>query len=143
MAASEKSAGQPIRRLPEIPPPPKRGAVTALRKALVARGSRDPDEHGLSEEAAEAIAVAVADPAQTRTVALGHVSDEQKAIYDTVLKAQLAACAAGARDLRDLAETYGRAVVDAYMEHVQANAAACVRRVISRLNSGAFVKASS
>ena len=27
----------------------------------------------------------------TRTVALGHVSDEQKAIYDTVLKAQLAA----------------------------------------------------
>ncbi|MEG2931425.1 MAG: aminopeptidase P family protein, partial [Ruthenibacterium sp.] len=28
----------------------------------------------------------------TRTVALGHVSDEQKKVYDTVLKAQLAAC---------------------------------------------------
>ncbi|MEG0768839.1 MAG: aminopeptidase P family protein [Ruthenibacterium sp.] len=28
----------------------------------------------------------------TRTVALGHVSDEQKAVYDTVLRAQLAAC---------------------------------------------------
>ncbi|MEG1322859.1 MAG: aminopeptidase P family protein [Ruthenibacterium sp.] len=28
----------------------------------------------------------------TRTVAVGHVSDEQKAVYDTVLKAQLATC---------------------------------------------------
>lgn len=29
----------------------------------------------------------------TRTVAVGHVSDEQRAVYDTVLKAQLACCA--------------------------------------------------
>lgn len=28
----------------------------------------------------------------TRTVAVGHVSDEQKKVYDTVLKAQLACC---------------------------------------------------
>ncbi len=29
----------------------------------------------------------------TRTIAVGHVTDEQKKVYDTVLKAQLAACA--------------------------------------------------
>jgi hypothetical protein len=60
--------------LPEIPVPPKRGAVNGLRKALLARRSADTGEHGLSEEAAEAIASAVADPSETRTYALRHLS---------------------------------------------------------------------
>lgn len=55
------------------------------------------------------------------------------------LKAQLAACASGAGELRRLAMTYGRDVVDAYMGHVQDNAADSVRRVIATLRSGAFV----
>lgn len=36
----------------------------------------------------------------TRTVAVGHVSDEQKKVYDTVLKAQLAACDAAKAGMR-------------------------------------------
>lgn len=55
------------------------------------------------------------------------------------LKAQLAACACGGDELRRLAATYGRDVVDAYMGHVQDNAADSVRRVLATLNSGAFV----
>src|SRR5437870_3249238 len=52
--------------LPTIPEPPKRGAVTTLRKMLLSRIAGNPDERGLSEEAAEVIAAAVADPAETR-----------------------------------------------------------------------------
>jgi 5-oxoprolinase (ATP-hydrolysing) len=55
------------------------------------------------------------------------------------LKAQLAACAAGAAELQRLAADHDRAVVDAYMGHVQANAAECVARVLETLRSGAFV----
>lgn len=36
----------------------------------------------------------------TRTVAVGHVSDEQKKVYDTVLEAQLAACDAAKAGMR-------------------------------------------
>jgi hypothetical protein len=60
--------------LPEIPEPPKRGAVNSLRKALLTRPAANEGEHGLSEEAAEAIASAVADPSATRTYALRHLS---------------------------------------------------------------------
>jgi 5-oxoprolinase (ATP-hydrolysing) len=55
------------------------------------------------------------------------------------LKAQIAACACGAEELRRLVAQYGRDVVDAYMGHVQDNAAEAVRRVIASLNGGAFV----
>lgn len=61
-------------KLPEIPTPPKRGAVTGLRKALLARTSDSTNERGLSEPAAEIIASAVADPAATRTYGLRHLS---------------------------------------------------------------------
>jgi 5-oxoprolinase (ATP-hydrolysing) len=54
------------------------------------------------------------------------------------LKAQIAACVKGATELRALIAAYGRDTVHAYMGHVQDNAAECVRRVIDRLNDGAF-----
>ncbi|MGX6648343.1 hydantoinase B/oxoprolinase family protein [Maricaulaceae bacterium MS644] len=52
------------------------------------------------------------------------------------LKAQLAACARGARDLHAMLESEGLDVVRAYMGHVQANAEAAVRRVIGALHDG-------
>ena len=54
------------------------------------------------------------------------------------LKAQVAACVKGTTELRALIAAYGRKTVHAYMRHVQDNAAECVRRVIDRLNDGAF-----
>jgi 5-oxoprolinase (ATP-hydrolysing) len=54
------------------------------------------------------------------------------------LKAQVAACARGAGELRRVAGEYGREVVDAYMRHVQANAEEAVRRLIGRLSDGSF-----
>jgi 5-oxoprolinase (ATP-hydrolysing) len=54
------------------------------------------------------------------------------------LKAQTAACAKGAEELRRLAASFGRETVEAYMGHVQDNAEESVRRVIDRLSDGAF-----
>jgi 5-oxoprolinase (ATP-hydrolysing) len=54
------------------------------------------------------------------------------------LSAQLAACTRGATGLTRLADEYGTDVVAAYMEHVQANADAAVRRLIATLDDGAF-----
>tara|TARA_R110000868_G_scaffold53249_3_gene167340 strand:- start:8265 stop:11825 length:3561 start_codon:yes stop_codon:yes gene_type:complete len=52
------------------------------------------------------------------------------------LKAQLAACAKGADELRRLVSDNGLAVVKAYMGHVQDNAERAVRRVIDALSDG-------
>jgi 5-oxoprolinase (ATP-hydrolysing) len=54
------------------------------------------------------------------------------------LKAQVAACARGAAELRRVAGDYGRETIDAYMVHVQANAEEAVRRLIGRLTDGSF-----
>jgi 5-oxoprolinase (ATP-hydrolysing) len=54
------------------------------------------------------------------------------------LKAQVAACARGASEMRRVAGEYGRAIVDSYMAHVQANAEEAVRRLIGRLSDGDF-----
>jgi 5-oxoprolinase (ATP-hydrolysing) len=54
------------------------------------------------------------------------------------LKAQIAACARGAAELHRVASEYGRAVIDAYMGHVIANAEEAVRRLIGGLSDGAF-----
>ncbi|HYG47635.1 MAG TPA: hydantoinase B/oxoprolinase family protein [Allosphingosinicella sp.] len=54
------------------------------------------------------------------------------------LKAQVAACARGAAEMRRVAGEYGRDVVDAYMAHVQANAEEAVRRLIGSLRDGDF-----
>ncbi|HZG46276.1 MAG TPA: hydantoinase B/oxoprolinase family protein, partial [Allosphingosinicella sp.] len=54
------------------------------------------------------------------------------------LKAQVAACARGASELRRVAREQGRAVIDAYMGHVMANAEEAVRRLIGTLSDGEF-----
>ena len=54
------------------------------------------------------------------------------------LKAQLAANTKGARELKALVRHYGLKAVRAYMAHVRDNAEESVRRVIDRLDDGAF-----
>ncbi|MEP7129966.1 MAG: hydantoinase B/oxoprolinase family protein, partial [Sphingomicrobium sp.] len=54
------------------------------------------------------------------------------------LKAQLAACVRGAEALAQTAREYGPKVVAAYMRHVLANAEESVRRLLGRLDDGAF-----
>jgi 5-oxoprolinase (ATP-hydrolysing) len=54
------------------------------------------------------------------------------------IKAQVAACARGAQELRRIVREYGRDVVLGYMHHVRDNAAESVRRVLERLRSGSF-----
>ncbi len=55
------------------------------------------------------------------------------------LKAQLAACHRGAVTLAEVIDHYGLATVHAYMNHVRANAAESVRRLIDRLDDTSFV----
>ncbi|MFY0690616.1 MAG: hydantoinase B/oxoprolinase family protein [Paracoccaceae bacterium] len=54
------------------------------------------------------------------------------------LEAQVAANATGIREVHRMIETFGLDTVLAYMDHVQANAEASVRRVIGRLRDGEF-----
>jgi len=54
------------------------------------------------------------------------------------LKAQLVACTRGAEVLVQTARDYGADVVAAYMRHVLANAEESVRRLLGRLDDGAF-----
>lgn len=54
------------------------------------------------------------------------------------LKAQLAACVRGAEVLAATARDYGADVIAAYMRHVLANAEESVRRLLDRLDDGAF-----
>ncbi len=54
------------------------------------------------------------------------------------LKAQVAACARGASELRRVAAEQGRSHVDAYMGHVMDYAESAVRRLIDRLHDGDF-----
>ena len=54
------------------------------------------------------------------------------------LKAQLAACTRGSEVLAQTARDYGADVVAAYMRHVLANAEESVRRLLGRLDDGAF-----
>jgi len=54
------------------------------------------------------------------------------------LKAQVAACARGAAELKRVAAEQGRSAVDAYMGHVMDYAEEAVRRLIGRLAHGGF-----
>ncbi len=54
------------------------------------------------------------------------------------LKAQVAANETGAREVRRMVSLFGLDVVQAYMQHVQDNAEACVREVITALNDGSY-----
>jgi 5-oxoprolinase (ATP-hydrolysing) len=52
------------------------------------------------------------------------------------LKAQIAACEKGVRELKRMVETFSLEVVEAYMGHVQDNADESVRRVLDKLADG-------
>ena len=54
------------------------------------------------------------------------------------LRAQLAACSRGASLLERASKEYGAEVIAAYMRHVLANAEESVRRLLDRLEDGAF-----
>ncbi len=54
------------------------------------------------------------------------------------LQAQIAANARGMQELLRMVQRYGLATVQAYMQHVQDNAEACVRRAIQVLQDGNF-----
>ncbi|WP_438969591.1 hydantoinase B/oxoprolinase family protein [Methylophaga sp.] len=54
------------------------------------------------------------------------------------LSAQIAANEKGAQELSRMVRHYGLEVVEAYMQHVQDNAEAAVRKVIHQLHDGAF-----
>ena len=54
------------------------------------------------------------------------------------LKAQIAANEKGVQELRKMVAHFSQPVVDAYMQHVQDNAAESVRRVIDRLHDSEF-----
>ena len=54
------------------------------------------------------------------------------------LRAQVAACAKGAEELRRMVDHFGLAVVRAYMQHVQDNAEEAVCRVLGALTDGEF-----
>jgi 5-oxoprolinase (ATP-hydrolysing) len=54
------------------------------------------------------------------------------------LRAQVAACAKGAEELRRMVAHFGLPVVRAYMRHVQDNAEEAVRRVVGALSDGTF-----
>ena len=54
------------------------------------------------------------------------------------IKAQLAACQKGAASLDEVIDYYSLVTVHAYMDHVRANAAESVRRLIDRLEDAAF-----
>jgi 5-oxoprolinase (ATP-hydrolysing) len=110
----------------------------------IAPGSMPPDSHRIDEEGvlidnlllvdegrfleAEMLALLASGPWPARR--------PDRNLSD--LKAQVAACARGAAEMRRVAGEYGREVVDAYMGHVQANAEEAVRRLIGRLKDGDF-----
>ncbi len=57
------------------------------------------------------------------------------------IRAQIAACARGAEALRTTVAEHGLDVVQAYMRHVQDNAEAMVRRLLTRIEGGSFAYA--
>jgi 5-oxoprolinase (ATP-hydrolysing) len=54
------------------------------------------------------------------------------------LRAQVAACAAGALEVERMLQAFGAEVVQAYTAHVQDHAESCLRRVIGRRRDGHF-----
>jgi len=110
-------------------------------------GSMPPDSRSVAEEGVLLDDVLVVDEGRFREAELRALfasgphpaRNIDQNIAD--LTAQLAACARGAACLRQAARDYGAEVVSAYMEHVQANADAAVRRLIARLDDGDFAYA--
>jgi len=110
----------------------------------IAPGSMPPDSHIIGEEGVLIDNVLLVDEghfleAEMRVLLSSGPWPARKPDRNiSDLKAQVAACARGAAEMRRVAGEYGRGVVDAYMTHVQANAEEAVRRLIGRLSDGDF-----
>jgi 5-oxoprolinase (ATP-hydrolysing) len=110
----------------------------------IAPGSMPPDSHTIAEEGVLIDNVLLVDEGRFLEAEMRALLDSgpwparrpDRNISD--LKAQIAACARGAAEMRRVAGEYGRDVVDAYMAHVQANAEEAVRRLIGSLRDGDF-----
>ena len=110
----------------------------------IAPGSMPPDSRTIDEEGVLIDNVLMVDEGTFRETEMRALlgSDPHPArnidrnISD--LRAQLAACVRGGEGLVDAVREYGAKVVDAYMRHVLANAEESVRRLLGRLDDGAF-----
>ena len=110
----------------------------------IAPGSMPPDSRSIDEEGVLIDNALLVDEGrfleiETRTL-LGSgrwpARNVDRNISD--LKAQLSACVRGAEVLAATARDYGSDVIAAYMRHVLANAEESVRRLLDRLDDGAF-----
>jgi 5-oxoprolinase (ATP-hydrolysing) len=107
-------------------------------------GSMPPDSHHVDEEGVLLDNVLLVDEGTfledaIRGVLTGGrypVRNVEQNVAD--LRAQVAACAKGADELRRMVEHFGLDVVRAYMGHVQDNAEEAVRRVLGALTDGSF-----
>jgi 5-oxoprolinase (ATP-hydrolysing) len=110
----------------------------------IAPGSMPPDSHSIADEGVLIDNLLLVDEgrfleAEIRALlASGPWPARRPDRNVSDLKAQVAACARGAAEMRRVAGEYGREAVDAYMAHVQANAEEAVRRLIGRLRDGDF-----
>ena len=110
-------------------------------------GSMPPDSTSVEEEGVlidDFLLVDAGRFRETETVALlesGRYPARNATQNIADLKAQVAACAKGAEELHRMVRHFGRPVVEAYMRHVQDNAAEQVRRALDKLSDGAFAYA--
>ncbi|MCJ2180511.1 hydantoinase B/oxoprolinase family protein [Novosphingobium album (ex Hu et al. 2023)] len=110
----------------------------------ISPGSMPPDSHTLEEEGVLLDNVLLVDRGtlqeEVMRALLASGPYPSRAIDQNLadLRAQLAACARGASELRRLAAEQGRSVVDAYMGHAQDYAEQAVRALIGRLFDGTF-----
>jgi 5-oxoprolinase (ATP-hydrolysing) len=110
----------------------------------IAPGSMPPDSRTIDEEGVLIDNALLVDQghfreAETRTLlASGRWPARNIDRNLSDLRAQLAACARGAEVLVQTAREYGAEVVTAYFGHVLANAEESVRRLLDRLDDGAF-----
>ena len=113
----------------------------------IAPGSMPPDSRSIEDEGVLIDNVLLVDEGHFREAAMRALlasgphpaRSPDRNISD--LRAQIAACARGAEALTGVASDYGADVVAAYMGHVMANAEESVRRLIDRLDDGAFTYA--
>ncbi len=107
-------------------------------------GSMPPDSRSLDEEGVLFDSFLIVDRGDFREAAFRAAlaagrwpaRDPDRNVGD--LRAQIAACARGAAEIDKMVAHFGLGVVQAYMGHVQDNAAEAVRRVIDRLSDGRF-----
>ena len=110
----------------------------------IAPGSMPPDSRTLADEGVVLDDVLLVDEGRFREAQIAALLSAGPHPARNVpqnmgdLRAQLAACARGAEDLRRVAAEQGRAVVDAYMGHVQDHAETAVRALIAGLSDGVF-----